>query len=384
MRTVTRWAVVAIVVVHGLIHLVGAAKGLGWAGSAQLKQPIGTTMGVVWLAAAVVVVVTGVLMAMKNRSWWLVGALAVGVSQTSILTSWSDAKAGTLANIVLFAAVVYGYASQGPTSFRAEYQRRVAAALLAPVPDDMVTEGDLANLPEQVATYVRRSGAVGRARIQGLRARVHGRIRPGKNKAWMSFTGEQVNTYGSEPCRLFFMDATMLGLPVDVLHVYTGSTATMRVKVGSLVPMVNAAGPEMDRGETVTLFNDLCVFAPAALVDAQVTWQPVDRHHVRGAFTSGSHTVTAELVFDDGGALVGFVSDDRLRASQDGRTFTPQRWSTPVGDYRTVDSRRVATCGEARWHAGDPEGEFAYVEMRVDELTYNPTLPEVRDRTLGG
>ena len=31
MRTVLRWVVALVVVLHGLIHLRGAAKGLGWA-----------------------------------------------------------------------------------------------------------------------------------------------------------------------------------------------------------------------------------------------------------------------------------------------------------------------------------------------------------------
>ena len=132
---------------------------------------------------------------------------------------------------------------------------------------------------------------------------------------------------------------------------------------------VNAAGPEMNRGETVTLFNDLCVFAPAALIDAPITWQGIDERHVRGIFTNGAHAVTAVLVFDDEGDLVDFVSDDRLRDSGDGKHFTPQRWSTPIGDYRTVGGRRLARRGEARWHA--PEGEVSYLEFSFDEITYN-------------
>lgn len=48
----------------------------------------------------------------------MVGAGAVVLSQAVILSSWSDAKAGTIANAVLLAAVAYGYASQGPNSYR--------------------------------------------------------------------------------------------------------------------------------------------------------------------------------------------------------------------------------------------------------------------------
>jgi hypothetical protein len=384
MRTVLRWVVAVVVVLHGLIHLLGAAKGLGWANVTQLKEPISTAMGVAWLAAAVLVVLAGVLLIIRARWWWVVGAVAVVASQTVIFTLWSDAKAGVVANIILLVAVVYGFASGGPASYRAQYRRRVDAALTEALPNAVVTEADLADLPEPLATYVRRSGAVGQPRVTNFQARIHGRIRAGTTMAWMSFTGEQVNTYGPEPSRLFFMDASMFGLPVDILHTYVGPCATMQVKACSLVPMVNAAGPDMDRAETVTLFNDLCILAPAAIIDAPITWASLDEHHIRGTFSNGAHTVTAELVFNDDHDLIDFISDDRTRSSRDGKLFTPQRWSTPVREYRTIDSRRVGTRGEGRWHAPEPEGEFAYLEFNLDQITYNTgdrgAIPTPADR----
>jgi hypothetical protein len=36
----------------------------------------------------------------------------------------------------------------------------------------------------------------------------------------MTVHGEQVNTYGADPVGLFFIDATMLGLPLDLLHIW--------------------------------------------------------------------------------------------------------------------------------------------------------------------
>lgn len=375
-RVTTRWFVVVVVIAHGLLHLLGAAKGFGWAEVTQLQQPISTALGWAWLAAAVLVVLTGILLAFRSRWWWAVGALAVLASQAMIFTSWSDAKAGTVANLILLGAVVHGYASSGPRSYRAEYRRGVRSALGASPTQSVseawvVTEADLAHLPAPLAAYVRQSGAVGQPRVTSFRALIHGRIRGGPDKPWMRFTGEQVNTYGIDLTRLFFLDATMFGVPVDVLHTYLGPSATMRVKAASLVQLVNASGSDMDRAETVTLFNDLCILAPAALVDARVTWQPIDDHQARGAFTNGSHTVSAELVFNDDYELVDFVSEDRLRASSDGTTFIRQRWSTPVSDRRTFDSRRVSSRGEARWHAPDPEGEFCYLEFNLDDLIYN-------------
>jgi len=110
-RTTVRWVVGLVVVVHGFIHVLGAVKGFGWAEVALLTEPISAAMGVVWLAAAVVTVAAGVLLIAGTRRWWVVGAVAVVVSQAAIVTSWTDAKAGTIVNVVLALAVVYGWAS---------------------------------------------------------------------------------------------------------------------------------------------------------------------------------------------------------------------------------------------------------------------------------
>lgn len=356
MRARVRAAMVVVIVAHGLVHLLGTRLTAGAAAA--------------WLAAAVLLAAAGVLLAVGSRWWWVVGAVAVALSQGLILTSWSDARAGSAVNVVVLVAVLYGFASQGPTSPRAEYRRRAGEAVAEVVPDGRVMEADLVHLPAPVAAYLRQSGAVGQPRVAYFHARIHGRIRGGAAKPWMTFTGEQVNTYGAEPTRLFLLAATMKGLPVDVIHTYVGPSATMRAKVCSMVTLVDAAGPDMDRAETVTLFNDLCILAPAALVGAPVEWEVIDDHHVRGAFTNFGHRVTAELVFNDDHELVDFVSDDRLRASDDGKGFTPQRWSTPVRGYSNIGCRRIATVGEGRWHAPEPEGEFTYLEFHVDEITY--------------
>jgi len=116
-----RWVVGLVVVLHGCIHLLGAAKGLGWAKVTQLAEPIGAGLGAVWLAAAAVTIAAGVLLLARVRWWWLVGAVAVVVSQVVIVTSWADAKAGTIANVVLLGAVVYEWASQ--SSRGARYSR---------------------------------------------------------------------------------------------------------------------------------------------------------------------------------------------------------------------------------------------------------------------
>ena len=371
-----RLLVAAVVLVHGLIHLLGAAKGLGWLTVSQLKEPISTSGGWSWLAAAVVVGLAGVLMGVGATWWGAVAAIAAVVSQLVISTSWSDAKAGTAVNVILLIAAVYGFAAHGPTSYDAEWHSKASRALtMAASPHGVVSEADLASLPAPLADYLRGAGAVGAPRVTSFYATFHGRIRSGPDKPWMSFTGKQLNTYGASPQRLFLMKATVFGVPIEVLHVFADMKATMRGKILSLVPIVNAAGTEMDRGETVTLFNDLAVLSPAAFIDSPVTWSSSAAQSVRGNYTIGPQTVAATLAFSSTHELIDFVSDDRLRAAANGSSFTRQRWSTPLVAYRNFGPRRVAVDGQGRWHAPAPEGEFAYLEFKLDDIIYNPTHP---------
>ena len=283
---------------------------------------------------------------------------------------------GLLAMLLLLVAA-YGFASRGPSSFEAHFRTQATDALaIASAPSGAISDAEVDALPAPVADYVRRSGAVGQPHVRSFYAEIHGRIRGGPDEAWMPYTVRQLNTYGPHPQRFFLMNATRSGLPVRVFHAYD-EHATMRGRLLDVVPVVQAAGDQMDRSETVTLLNDLVLFAPGALVDAPIRWTNVTGTTVDATYTRGDQTITAQLVFDNGD-LVDFVSDDRMRASGDGSTFTPQRWSTPVSGYAVFGDRRVAAQGLGRWSAPAPEGQFTYIELAVDDIAYNVNPDRVR------
>jgi hypothetical protein len=143
----------------------------------------------------------------------------------------------------------------------------------------------------------------------------------------------------------------------------------MQVKIAGAIPMVDARGDAMDRSEAVTLLNDMCLLAPGTLLDPGFAWEQLDARTVRARFTNGGHSVSATLLFGDDGLLANFNSDDRSRASPDGKVFTRVRFSTPVRDYRDFGHARLAARGEARWML--PEGEFTYGEFDLQEVAYN-------------
>lgn len=362
-------AVFAIVlVVHGLIHVLGFAKAFGLADLPQLTQPISPVLGALWLLAAFLFLDTAAALFVWPRGWWAIGAFAIVISMLVIVPAWTDAKFGALANVVALIGVVFGFLALGPVSLRAAYDRDAARGLERGAPADPVSGADLAHLPAPVQRYLRRAGVVGQPRVRNFRVRMHGRIRGGRDARWMPLRAEQYN-FVDEPARLFYLNASMFAVPVQGYHRYVGPSATMTVKAAALVPVVRVAGPEMDQGETVTMFNDMCFMAPATLIDRAIAWEPVDDRTARARFTNAGHTIRAELSFSDAGELTNFWSDDRYQTSPDGKSVKKVRWSTPLAGYRSFGSVRLAAGGEARWH--EPAGEYAYIELELDEVQYN-------------
>lgn len=359
-------------VIHGLIHLIGFAKAYRLADPPQLTQPIARPVGVLWLLAALLLLTTAGALFFAPRWYWAVGAAALVSSQAAISLAFRDARYGTLANLALLLGVAYGLWAQGPLSLGAQYQRDVQAALARGGSTATITEADLARLPPPVQRYLRVTGWVGKPQVYNLRARFRGQIRSDPQAPWMTFTAEQYSFY-QPPARLFYMAASRAGVPFQALHRYVGDTATMRVRLAALIPITDASGPELDQAETVTLFNDLCLLAPPMLLSPAIDWQLSDERTVQALFQNAGHRIQAVLQFSESGELIDFSSEDRYRASADGRTFTRTRWTTPISDYRRFGAHRAMAYGEAHWHTpgGESEGEFAYGRFELDELTYN-------------
>ena len=362
-----RWVLAAVLIAHGLIHGLGFVKGFGLASLPQLGA-VSRSYGVIWLFAAALFLATAAALFLWPRTWWALGASAIVLSLIAIAPSWLDAKAGAIVDAIVLVAVVYGFLSMGPISLRAAYETdaRQAASLATPL--SRLDEANIANLPSPVQRYLRVTGAVGRPPVRSFQARMHGRIRSGANERWMPLRAEQRDVIDPSS-RLFYFEGSMSGVPVQGYHRYLDSSATMRVKAAALIPVATGSGEEMTRSETVTLFNDMCVLAPASLIDPRIAWTPVDAHAVKAAFTNAGHTIHAELFFNDAGELVDFHSDDRSESSGNGKGFVRAHWSTPVGDYRTFGCGRLASRGAARWRHAD--SEYVYIELAFDDVQCN-------------
>jgi len=231
----------------------------------------------------------------------------------------------------------------------------------------LLTDNDIAHLPNTVKKYLFYTGAVGKSKIQNMCIEFNALMYRKPNDSPMKSESKQYNFY-TNYTRIFLMKASKMLIPFRAKHIYSNQQANFVVRVAGLFNAVDINGEELTKAETVTVLNDLCLFAPACLIDKRLTWKEIDSLTSEVTFTNGKYKVSAFLYFNEKGELVNFISDDRS-AMQDDGTLKTARWSTPVSDYKEFNGRKVPTYGETIWHY--PEGNFTYGKFTLKSIQYN-------------
>ena len=352
----------SILLFHALIHLMGFAKAFGYGKITQLSAVISKPSGLVWLVTAVLFLVGVLLFLIKKESWPYLVIIAAIISQILIISAWQDAKFGSIANVVVMLVSIVAIAGQ---NFEKQYTKDVKKHLfeIAKIPTDLLTERDIVHLPLPVQKYLHYCNVLNKPKVKNFRVIFDGQMRD-KGKDWFAFQSIQYN-FLENPTRLFFMKAKMFGVPVLGYHCYQNEKATMQIKLLGLFNVVNVKGTEMNKAETVTVFNDLCLMVPAALIDKRIEWTAMDVLSAKATYTNGENKITAILYFNELGQLVNFTSDDRY-AIGDMKRY---RFSTPVKNYTQINGIKIWNYGDAVWHY--PDGEFVYGKFNLKRIEYN-------------
>lgn len=250
-------------------------------------------------------------------------------------------------------------------SYRAGVSKRLTGAAAS---DNVVlTEQDIAHLPTPVKKYLAYTGVIGREKVRNFRISFEGEMKLDPKRDWIKVKTEQYNFFDS-PARFFLIRTVFMGLPVIGLHSYTDEMARMLIKVLGLATVLDSHGPEMRVSDTITLFNDMCLMAPATLIDRSIIWEPVDPLIVKATYENLGCRITATLYFNEKGELVNFISDDRYMIGLD-NVPRKARWATPVADYRDFGGVKLGATAEATWLL--QEGDYCYGRLTIRDVEYN-------------
>ncbi len=357
-----KYLLAIIVLIHGGIHILGFIKAFNFSEIQQLTQPISRATSLLWLFTFLLLLTTA-LGLLLEQSWWFYLAIgSVFVSQILVFMSWQDAKFGTIANVIILLVAVLAWSDH---RFEAQFIRdtRLNLDRVKTLPGKILTEADIAHLPQPVQHYMRYCGALNQPQVNTFQLKFSGQMR-GKGQDWFSFESLQYNFFDS-PSRHFFMRGKFFGLSLPGYHKYQDGHASMEVSFFGVFPIVKVSGPEMDIAETVTFFNDLCLFAPAALIDDSIAWETKSNNEVLATFSYNQISIQAILKFNDQGQLVDFISEDRYEVNE----MKQLTFSTPAFSYNQINDRTMVSYGEGVWHY--PEGPFVYGKFHLKDIHYN-------------
>ena len=231
---------------------------------------------------------------------------------------------------------------------------------------EIVQESDLEHLPLIVQKYLKYVGVVGKEKVYQMKVVLEGRIRSNPEDSWMKFTSEQYNFFDN-PTRVFYFKATKLGMPATGLHLYKNGKASFKVKLLGLLKLVDAKGEKLNQAETVTLFNDMCLLAPATLISKKIEWTEIDSLTVDAQFTNENITINALLFFNNKGELINFVSNDRYETN--GKEYHNYPWLTPVKKYQQIGPFKL--CSDVSANYQRPDTTFSYGKFKIKKITYN-------------
>jgi len=249
------------------------------------------------------------------------------------------------------------------------YKNEVKIALerIKTIEPEILTEDDIQHLPLIVQKYLRYVGVIGKEKIANFRVEFEGKIRGNQEDGWMKLKSVQYN-FTDHPTRIFYITARKMGIPAVGIHLYKDEKAIMLIKLLGLFTVSDAKGPEMDQGETVTVFNDMCLLAPATLIDKNIVWESVDFLTVKARFTNGKINIGASLFFNEKGELINFISNDRFE-TKDGKTYKNSPWYTPVESYQDLNGFRLPASAKTIYK--HPDGDFCYGEFMIKNIEYN-------------
>jgi hypothetical protein len=357
---------ISITLLHGIIHFAGFSKAFAYGNITQLTEEISKPMGILWLVTGVFFILSILLFLLKKDDWVYFALIAVLFSQILIITHWQEAKFGTAANVLI---LLFAFMGLFQIKFKNSYKNEVKIALAnSPIGQtSKLTESDIAFLPHSVKKYIRYVGCVGKPKVHNFKIVFSGKIRKDAKSEWMKLNSEQYN-FIEKPTRLFYLDAIMKYMPVAGFHCFKNGTAFMDIRLLSIFKVAYQSGKEMDISETVTFLNDMCVMAPATLINKHIEWFELERNKVKASFTNDGVTVSALLYFNEKGELVNFVSEDRYAVEGNG-TVAKHKWSTPLRDYKSINGYKLASYAETIYNY--PDGDYTYATFSLKNITYN-------------
>ncbi len=229
----------------------------------------------------------------------------------------------------------------------------------------LITETRLLGLPAVVQRYLRYTQIIGKEPIRTVRLKQRGSFRIKEGQKWLPLVAEQY--YSVQPPAFLWHGVIKQNplLPISARDSFSNGHGSLRVKLLSFIPLVDAHGSEADQGELLRYLSEI-VWFPTAWLSPAIEWQALDERSARATIQHGAVTASVVLFFNEQDQLTRMIAQRyRLVNGQ----CALEQWETLGGEYREINGVRIPVKAEAIWKLRS--GDFSYFRGEITEIVYN-------------
>lgn len=362
-----RYFFIFILFIHALIHLIGTAKGFDIFRVSSISKEVSRTMGFLWLGTFAILTFGLILFVFKNPYWSFFLIVGSILSQTLIFLYWKDAKAGTIANIIILFVGVVGLCIWNFKSTATHEAKKILTSFSGS--EEIITNNSIQQLPPIVQKWLIHSGTIGKKKIHSVRLKQKGMMRTSPEDDWMP--AEAVQYFTVDKPAFVWIAIINKGsmMPIYGRDKYENGEGNMLIKVLSIFKVADAKGEKLDQGTLLRFLAEIEWF-PSAATASYIKWEQLTDSTAKATMTYGAITASGIYTFDKSGRIASF---EALRYKENNGNYSLEKWIVPVKEYKQFEGIEIPSTGEAIWDL--KEGSFSWFKWEVTSVNYNVKDP---------
>ncbi|WP_326908092.1 DUF6544 family protein [Sedimentibacter sp. MB31-C6] len=229
---------------------------------------------------------------------------------------------------------------------------------------NVFTEEDIKDLPLPVQKYFRYCGYLGTPKMSYMKATFNNVDFKMSAEKTIKIDYIQYN-FVDKPNRFAFIDSSIYGIPFEGFDSYNNGIGSMKGTIAKIIPLFDQRGETMDSACLVTFLAE-CLFVPNSALQDYIKWETIDNTHAKATITYDGASASGVFTFDENGAMMSFVTSDRVATDMDGSTREAE-WSAIINEYHKVNGFLQPKVVQSIWHY--PEGDSIYFNENKSSLS---------------
>jgi len=367
-----RIPLIILIFLHGLIHLISFSQAFGFANFKLQIHTVPRTLEVIGLLVGLLFILAGLMFLLKNEFWWIVGFIAIIVSQLLIIFIWQDAKFGTLPNLIILVTIIIAYSNN---SFKQKVDKEVSQLFLKMETNKGETKSyqGIKELPLPVQKWLNISGVMKIPIIQDvyLKQDLLMKMNPGQ-KNWEKATAQQFFAT-KKPSFIWSVDMQMMSL-INVVgrDKFEDGKGEMLIKVLSVFPVVDVKENEKVNHGTLQRYLAEVVWFPSAALSPYITWESIDNYSAKATMSYNGTTGSGIFYFNDDGDFKKFVA---MRFKDVEKESELKEWIVEAVKSKVINGVKIPIELKATWKLD--EGDWTWLKLKITEIQYNIEKPIV-------